>query len=64
MSKSTAERFSSAKILLCKNESKNKRYQITVKHGNVLGYLFRSATCWVCRALGAGGRGTEATVLL
>ena len=61
MSKSTAERISSAKILLCKNESKNKRYQITVKHGNVLGYLFRSAEC---RGLGAGGRGTEATVLL
>ena len=26
MSKSTAERFSSAKILLCKSESKNKWY--------------------------------------
>ena len=35
MSKSTAERFSSAKILLCKSESKNKRYQITGRHGNV-----------------------------
>ena len=35
MSKSTAERISSAKILLCKSESKNKWYQITVKHRNV-----------------------------
>ena len=34
MSKNTAERFSSAKILLCKSESKNKRYQITGKQGN------------------------------
>ena len=64
MSKSTAERFSCAKILLGKSESKNKWYQITGKRGNVCGYLFRSAGCWLCRGLGAGGRGTEATVLL
>ena len=34
MSKSTAERISSAKILLCKSESKNKWYQKIVKRGN------------------------------
>lgn len=34
MSKSTAKRFSSAKILLCKSESKNKWYQIIGKHVN------------------------------